>query len=310
MSYAIEAESLSKTYKTEKKKICGLNELNLNVKEGDVFGFIGPNGAGKTTAIKIFMGLIKPSSGQVKIFGNPAGSVAAKLKTGYLSEISYYYNFMEADTMLRYFGTLRGLSGQTVKKRIDECLELVGLAERRKDKLKSYSKGMLQRFGIALALLSDPPLLILDEPTSGLDPIGRKEIKDIIKILKKKGTTIFLSSHHLSEVEKICDIIGIINRGKMLECKPLNQFMEHDKKVYTIRFTEKEHTVRNRIREMKYAMSEDEDGVINATVPEENFTEMFRFLTENGGAVQEIIPGFGSLEEIFFNLITGRSTAQ
>jgi len=213
-------ENLVKTFhptsSRSKEPIKALQGLNLKVAKGEIFGFIGPNGAGKTTAIKILVGLIRPTSGKALIFGEPAGSLEARRQFGYLSEISYYYPFMEAGELLDYYARLFDLDFQTREQRIKLVLEEVGLAEWRNQRLSDFSKGMQQRFGIAQALISDPPLLILDEPTSGLDPIGQKEVKNIILKLKDKGYTIFFSSHKLTEVENICDNIGIINRGQML----------------------------------------------------------------------------------------------
>ena len=303
MSYAIEAKNISKTYKTDGKKINALENLNLNISEGSIYGFIGPNGAGKTTAIKIFMGLITPTSGEIKLFGKNAGSVAANNNIGYLSEIAYYYTFMEAENLLNYYGLLKGIPKQERKRRIDENLELVGLKDRARQKLKGYSKGMLQRFGIALALLGNPKLLILDEPTSGLDPIGRKEVKGIIRVLKSKGITIFLSSHHLSEVETICDEIGVINYGKMITSKKLSDFLDYDKNVYTLRFNDNKGELEKLLSDKNIKISKEEDQVQRVTVDTKDFSEIFSMINENGGIVIEAIPGYGNLEDTFFKLV-------
>lgn len=305
MSYAIEAKNLSKIYKADGKKITALTNLNLNILEGSIYGFIGPNGAGKTTAIKIFMGLITPTSGDIKLFGKDAGSIAANNNIGYLSEIAYYYNFMPARALLNYFGMLKCIPKHDRIKRIEENLELVGLKERANQKLKGFSKGMLQRFGIALALLGNPKLLILDEPTSGLDPIGRKEVKGIIRVLKSKGITIFLSSHHLSEVETICDEIGVINKGKMITSKKLSDFLDYDKNVYTLRFNDLKGELPKLMEEKKIEFSKEEDQVMRATVAVKDFAEFFSFINNNGGIVIEAMPGYGSLEDTFFKLIKG-----
>ncbi len=304
MSYAIEAIELSKSYKSDGKKIIALDKLNLTVKEGSIYGFIGPNGAGKTTTIKMFMGMVMPTSGDIKILGNEAGSVAAKNGIGYLSEIAYYYNFMEAETLLKYYGLLRGIPGKELKIRIPENLKLVGLEERGRQKLKGYSKGMLQRFGIALALLGNPKLLILDEPTSGLDPIGRKEVKDIVRVLKSKGITIFLSSHHLSEVETICDEIGVIHKGKMLTSKTLAEFLDYDKDIYTIRFSDNEGKVAGLLNDKGIKFKKEEDQIMRTTNNRKDFSSIFELITDNGGIVVEAMPGHGSLEEKFFELVT------
>ena len=249
MEFVIEAEHLSKTYKTEGKKLVALDDLNLKIEKGQIFGFIGPNGAGKTTSIKLFLGLIHPTSGTVRVMGKPAGSPEAMEKIGYLSEIAYYYKFLEAKTLLKYYASLKMLSKEEAEKRIDSNLKLVGLYDRRNDKLKGYSKGMLQRFGIALSLLGNPELLILDEPTSGLDPIGRKEVKDIIKRPKSQGITIFLSSHNLSEVKKLCDSKKKKNKNKMVSKKKISDFLKYDKNVYTMTIQDKNKKVENILKE-------------------------------------------------------------
>ena len=305
MTHAIEAKNLSKIYTADGKKITALTNLNLSIPEGSIYGFIGPNGAGKTTAIKIFMGLIAPTSGEIKLFGKDAGSVDANNNIGYLSEIAYYYNFMPARALLNYFGMLKCIPKQERHRRIEENLELVGLKDRAKQKLKGYSKGMLQRFGIALALLGNPKLLILDEPTSGLDPIGRKEVKGIIRVLKSKGITIFLSSHHLSEVETICDEIGVINHGKMLTSKKLSEFLDYDKNVYTLRFNDNKGELLGLLTEKKIEFSKEEDQVMRTTVPSKDFFDVFSLINDNGGIVIEAIPGYGNLEDTFFKLIKG-----
>jgi len=226
---AINIENLIKTYRPVggkvKTPVNALAGLDLKVKKGEIFGFIGPNGAGKTTAIKILVGLIRANSGSAYIFDEPAGSIKARQQLGYLSEISYYYPFMEAGDMLDYFARLSGMSSAKRKERVDEVLAEVGLKDWKQHRISGFSKGMQQRFGIAQALISDPPLLILDEPTSGLDPIGQKEVKDIILKLKNRGYTIFFSSHKLTEVEHICDTIGIINHGKMLKVDKLENLL-------------------------------------------------------------------------------------
>lgn len=304
MAYAIETEKLSKTYRTpEGKKICALKSLDLQIKEGETFGFLGPNGAGKTTAIKLINGLISPTSGSISVLGREPGSPDAKQYMGYLSEVAYYYTFMEAEKLLKYYAELKGIAGKEASARIEENLKLTGLYERRKERLKGYSKGMQQRFGIALALLGNPKLLILDEPTSGLDPIGRKEVKDIVKNLKNKGITIFLSSHHLSEVETVCDTIGVINKGETVCLKTLSEFLSYDKDVYTMRIKDEENKAVNALKGKDIPYRTEEDGTIRLTAKKIEVPEIFALISESGGIITDTIPGYGNLEETFFNLI-------
>ncbi len=303
--HAIETINLSKTYKSGKKKLDALMNLNLQVDEGDVFGFIGPNGAGKTTTIKTLIGLITATSGEALLFGEPAGTVKSKSRIGYLSEIAYYYNFMEAENLLHYYGALRGISREERKKQIKENLEIVGLQDRTRTKLKEFSKGMLQRFGIALALIGNPPLLILDEPTSGLDPIGQKEVKDVILRLKSRGITIFFSSHHLTEVERICDRIGIIHRGTMLECGPVSQFLQQDKGLFTIRCIIDNASLIEKLREKAMSIEKDsaDDKITRISCMENELSSLIGNIIQGEGKILGVVSGPGDLEEIFFHVI-------
>lgn len=217
MKSAIRTESLAKAYKGKKgKPLHALNPLHLDIQEGTTFGFIGPNGAGKTTLIKILIGLLFPTSGKAFLFDSPAADPAARRRIGYLSEVAAYSPTFEAMELLTAFGRLHGMSANECEKSAREMLALVGLSERAESRLGEYSKGMLQRFGIAAALLHGPSVLILDEPTSGLDPIAQREVLDILHRLKNRGMTIFFSSHRLSEVGGLCDTVGIVSLGDLI----------------------------------------------------------------------------------------------
>ncbi len=250
------------------------------------------------------MGLISATAGEARIFGDTAATVSSKEKIGYLSEIAYYYNFMEAENLLHFYGALRGISKKERAVRIKENLEVVGLAERGRAKLREYSKGMLQRFGIALALLGNPSLLILDEPTSGLDPIGQKEVKDVIVRLKARGISIFFSSHQLSEVERICDRIGIIHRGTMLDSGPLSHFLQQESGIYTIRcaFDEATAAELTALGCSKHVDPMDLQ-LTRLTVEEKNLARTIEVILNGKGKIVEIISGPGDLEEIFVDII-------
>lgn len=250
------------------------------------------------------MGLITATRGESLIFGRTVGTAASKSKIGYLSEIAYYYNFMEAENLLHFYGALKGIPREERVRSIKENLEIVGLADRGKARLKEYSKGMLQRFGIALAFLGSPPLLILDEPTSGLDPIGQKEVKDIITHLKERGITIFLSSHQLTEVERICDQIGIIHKGKMIECGPLSHFLKQEMGVYTIRFQTADDSLVEAMKSMGAQIVRKEEKTFTSLVEEKSLLESIQLIFQKGGKLMEAFPGPGNLEEIFFETIT------
>jgi ABC-2 type transport system ATP-binding protein len=202
-----------------------LNDLNISISDGETFGFVGPNGAGKTTTIKLLLGLYRPSKGRAWIYDRPAGDVGVKNLIGYLPEGPYYYDFLTPEELLSFYGKLSGLDPAKIKRRSDELLEIVGLSGARKLQLRKFSKGMLQRVGLAQALVSDPKLLILDEPTSGLDPLGRIEIRDLVLRLKKEGKSILYCSHLLNEVEMVCDRVAVIHKGNLLRMGTMEELL-------------------------------------------------------------------------------------
>lgn len=198
------------------RKVHALKDLSLAVKEGEVFGFLGPNGAGKSTAIKILMNLIFPTAGGAKILGMDVRNPETRRHVGFLPENPYFYDYLSAEELLRFGGQASGLHNAEIKERSDILLKRLGLDNARNRPLRSYSKGMVQRAGLALALIHDPKVLILDEPMSGLDPIGRKMVVDLILDLKAEGKTVFFSSHILSDVERLCDRVSILINGSMV----------------------------------------------------------------------------------------------
>ncbi len=189
--------------------------LTLSVSAGEVFGFLGPNGAGKTTTMNVLLGFVNATSGSASLFGVDVRQPIARQRIGYLPELTYYYKFLNAEELLRFYGKIFRIPKQELDSRVDSVLKLVELDHARKRLIKTYSKGMQQRAGIAQALINNPDLLILDEPTSGLDPVGRMKVREIIQRLKNEGKTVLFSSHELGEVETICDRVGILNQGKL-----------------------------------------------------------------------------------------------
>jgi ABC-2 type transport system ATP-binding protein len=215
---AIEIENLTKEYPfgfLDLKKKKSLEGLNMQVETGEVFGFIGPNGAGKSTTIKLLMGLIFPTAGSARILGKPIGDVEMHRDIGYLPEQPYFYDYLTAAELLDYFARFHDLTAADRKERVQGMLKKVGLETAGKIQLRKYSKGMLQRVGLAQAILHDPKLVILDEPMSGLDPVGRREVRDIILELKRDGKTVMFSTHILSDAEMLCDRVGVIVGGKL-----------------------------------------------------------------------------------------------
>ncbi|MEY3175261.1 MAG: putative transporter ATP-binding protein YxlF [Planctomycetota bacterium] len=215
----IEAAGLSKIYRSgllRRRRFQALKDVTLSVPAGCIYGLLGPNGAGKTTLIKILLGIVSCSSGSARVLGHPAGSMAARRGVGYLPENHRLPRHLTANTALEYYGSLSGMSPAQIRAERPRLLELVGLAGRERERVSGYSKGMLQRLGLAQAMLHRPPLIVLDEPTDGVDPVGRREIRDVLKKLAAQGHTIFLNSHLLQEIELICESVAILNRGQLL----------------------------------------------------------------------------------------------
>ncbi|HTV40721.1 MAG TPA: ABC transporter ATP-binding protein [Candidatus Sulfotelmatobacter sp.] len=229
MSVILKTEKLRVEYRSrelgQKTKVA-LNGLDLEVSAGEVFGFLGPNGAGKTTTMNVLLGFVQPTGGAASLFGIDVRQPIARRRIGYLPELTYYYKFLTAEEILRFYAKIFGLSRAEADHRIDETLKLVELDSARKRLIKTYSKGMQQRVGLAQALINNPDLLILDEPTSGLDPLGRMKVRDIIQRLKNEGKTVFFSSHEMGEVETVCDRVAIVASGDLKAVGSVEQVMQ------------------------------------------------------------------------------------
>jgi ABC-2 type transport system ATP-binding protein len=215
---AIEILGLEKTYHVgfwHKQPKCALRPLHLNVEEGEIFGFLGPNGAGKTTTLKLLMGLVYPTAGTARILGRPINDPEMKAQIGFLPEQPYFYDYLTAGELLEYFAQLSAIPAQQRRSKVSEVLSRVGLPEVSKVQLRKFSKGMLQRVGIAQAILHEPKVLFFDEPMSGLDPMGRREVRNLMEQLKQEGKTVFFSTHILSDAESLCDRVAIIHLGEL-----------------------------------------------------------------------------------------------
>src|SRR5438034_2606553 len=213
----IRTDGLTKEFRLGlgRQRVVALDRLNLEVHQGEIFGFLGHNGAGKTSTIKLLLGLLAPTAGQAWILDRPIEDVTIKQQVGFLPEAPYFYEYLTAEEFLTFYGQLFGLGGAPLTKKVEELLEMVALTDARRLQLRKFSKGMLQRIGLAQALINDPALVVLDEPMSGLDPIGRRDVRDIILGLKEEGKTVFFSTHILPDVEMICDRVGILVKGRL-----------------------------------------------------------------------------------------------
>jgi len=214
---AVAVEGLTKVFPVpfHRKAIVAVRDLNLRVGPGEVYGLLGPNGSGKSTTLKIILGLVSPTRGRTKIFGRDSSLVESREAVGFLPENPYFYRFLTGEETLRFFGKLCRLNGSRLNDRVRELLELVGLTNARDQRLSTYSKGMLQRIGLAQALVNEPKLVVLDEPTAGVDPAGSRDIRNLIVDLKRRGITVLLSSHLLTQVQEICDRVGILAGGTL-----------------------------------------------------------------------------------------------
>ena len=225
---AISTESLTKHYHVgfwRPRPYVALDALSLSVRQGEVFGFLGPNGAGKTTTLKLLMQLIYPTSGRAEILGRPVGDVAVRRRIGYLPENPYFYDYLTAEELLEYFGGLFGYSRADRRRRVSTLLDEVGIGPERRLQLRKFSKGMLQRVGIAQALINDPEVVFFDEPMSGLDPLGRREIRQLILKLRDRGCTIFFSSHVLSDAEALCSRVAVLAGGRLVAAGDLSELL-------------------------------------------------------------------------------------
>jgi len=276
--------------------------LTLDVERGEVFGFLGPNGAGKTTAVKMLLGLIFPSSGSGSVLGEPLGDHRTRAKIGFLPEHFRFHDWLTAEEFLRLHGSLYHMDGAGLDHRVPEMLELVGLAPYANKRLRAFSKGMLQRVGLAQALLNDPELVILDEPTSGLDPVGRRMVRDIIRTLKEKGTTVFLNSHLLSEVEITCDRVAFIKHGEVLQSSSLQSLVAGELTV-EVRARNLRAEVVAGLGRWSENVRADGDRLTMTLIGEQELPEINRYLVAMGVDVYSLKPNQLSLEDLFIKIV-------
>ena len=300
MEVAIKTENLSKHYRTGflTKKIIALDNLNLEVEAGQIFGFLGPNGAGKTTTIKIIVGLTKPNQGQVWVLGQPPTDIKTKERVGFLPEAPYFYDHLNAEEFLNFCIALHHKL-QNNKEVVKTTLKLVGLEKTKKVQLRHFSRGMLQRIGIAQTLITDPELIILDEPMGGLDPIGRKEIRDVLINLKKQGKTIFFSTHILSDVELLCDQVGILLNGKLVTVGSLNKIMSESIETIEITIKGLNSDALARLQRNSIKTYLIEDKVVFSVSNEEEAQFLIEKAQSFNGKLVSLIPRRKTLEDHF-----------
>ena len=276
--------------------------LTLQVQQGEVFGFLGPNGAGKTTAIKMLLSLVAPTSGSGTLLGAPLGDRATRARLGFLPEHFRFHDWLTAQEFLTLHGQLYGMSPAHLRPRVDELLERVGLASFRGKHLRTFSKGMLQRIGLAQALLNDPALIFLDEPTSGLDPVGRRLVRDIIHDLRAKGAAVFLNSHLLSEIEITCDRVAFIKHGEVIQVSELKTLVDGETSV-TIRAAGLTQEILVGLNAWGQDIRADGDHVTLAVSNEAALPAITRYLVAQGAEVYAITPQRLSLEELFIQTV-------
>jgi ABC-2 type transport system ATP-binding protein len=274
---AIEIRNLTKIYRDfwGRPKVRAVNALSLDVEQGEVFGLLGPNGSGKTTTIKMLLGLLFPTDGEIRVLGKPATDVKKNEEIGYLPEESYLYRFLNAEETLDFYGRLFDMPAAERRKRTDDLIELVGLTHARRRQLKEYSKGMTRRIGLAQALINNPKLVLLDEPTSGLDPIGTREMKDLILKLKGEGKTVVMCSHLLADVQDVCDRIAILYNGELKQLGRVEDLLA----------------------------SQDKTQIVSSTLSEAAIKEIEEVIVRHQGSVQEISHPTNTLEDLFLQTV-------
>jgi ABC-2 type transport system ATP-binding protein len=298
MTLAIETENLQKVFDDN----VAVRGLDLQVEQGEVFGFLGPNGAGKTTSIKMLLGLVSPTAGRARLLGAPLGERAARARMGFLPEHFRFHDWLTANEFLNLHGELYRMPAARRRQRINELLDLVALTPFRDKPLRTFSKGMLQRIGLAQALLNDPALVFLDEPTSGLDPVGRRLVRDIIADLKRGGTTIFLNSHLLSEVEITCDRVAFIKHGEVIRVSELKTLVDGATSV-TVRAHGLTPGVLEGLGQWGREIRADGNQVTLTVANESALPAINRFLVAQNVEVYALTPQHLSLEDLFIQIV-------
>lgn len=313
---AIETLGLTKRYGDlfRRRGFTAVENLSLRVPRGQVFGFLGPNGAGKTTTIMMLLGNIRPTAGDARLLGQLLGDIEVRRRIGFLPEKFQFHDFLQADEFLDLHGKLYGMPPEARRKRAEEVLELVGLADRRRDRLRTFSKGMQQRIGLAQALMNHPELVILDEPTSALDPIGRRLVRDVMLKLRAAGTTVFLNSHLLSEIEMTCDQVAILKQGRLIRQGPIDALLAPPSTV-ELRLEQATPGVLEALRQIGRVSSgmgegPGEEGVLVRVEVEDaaRIPDIAEAVVKNGGRLLSMVARRETLEDLFVRVVADSSS--
>lgn len=300
----IEIRNLTKDFRVgfwKNKPVRALDDLCLEVRKGDVFGFLGPNGAGKTTTLKLLMNLLRATAGSASILGEPVESVSMRRRIGYLPENPYFYDYLTPDELLTYVGSLFGIRQPALGRKVRGLLEKVGLAESARMQLRKFSKGMVQRIGIAQAIINDPEVVFLDEPMSGLDPLGRREVREVIVSLKDQGVTVFFSSHILPDVEALCDRVAILRKGKLQAVGALEEILRMKIEAHEIILARVKPEDTERLRSMSEALEVLGDRLhLRASTPAQIQQILTRALANHAELIS-VNPIRPSLEDYFLH---------
>jgi ABC-2 type transport system ATP-binding protein len=306
---AIKTVNLTKRYSGlwSKQAVDAVKNLNLEVYRGEIFGFLGPNGAGKTTTIKVLLGIIYPTEGEAYVLGQPAGDPKNHYRISYLPETPYFYDYMTGREILTFYAKLFGIAEPERSKRVNELLDRVGLSRAADQTLRTYSKGMLQRIGLAQCLINDPELLILDEPTAGLDPIAHIDIRDMILELRNQGKTLFISSHQLSDVERVCDRVAILKKGVMVQLGRIEELLAGGH-VEVIADKVPDNAVEP-IRQLGGKVSLHDGRLIVEQPDNGSVDRVIDIVRAAGGHIVSVKPYRRSLEDLFVETIQGGTNA-
>ncbi len=314
MTPAIDIHELTKDYPVgfwRPRPYRALDRLTLSVERGEVFGFLGPNGAGKTTTLKLLMQLVFPTSGRAEILGRPVGSLDVRRRIGYLPENPYFYDNLTAEELLAYFGGLFDIPAAQRRQRAAQLLDQVGIGAERRMQLRKYSKGMVQRVGIAQALVNDPEVVFLDEPMSGLDPLGRREIRALILRLREAGKTVFFSSHILSDAETLCSRVAIVAGGRLVASGRLTEMSAYEVRGWEVVMTGVTSDLLARVRARGLTATTVSEGRVAFEVPREARPEPFvAECTAAGAALVSVNPVHSTLEDVFVQMTADAPSAR